>query len=128
MVYNTVIRPVKEPQMTEEKKTISWEYESCRGKANDNSAPGKRACHLTCNTCIQSEDWHYCNDCELGHCRLAIERIKDSNGDRGEYFRGQLTGEETLYHVLSFVNGQQQMINRIGERRYVEDLNQENTK
>ena len=114
--------------MPEENKAFSWEYESCRGKANGDFAPGKRACHLTCGTCIQPENWHYCNDCELGHCRLAIERIKWSNTDRGEYFKGQLSGEETLYHVLSFVNSQQQMINRIGERRYVEELNQVNRK
>jgi len=114
--------------LPEERKSLSWEYESCRGKANGDSAPGKRACHLTCNTCIQPEDWHYCNDCELGHCRLAIERIKNSNTNRGEHFKGQLTGEETLYHVLNFVNGQQLMANRMGEERYVEKLNQENTK
>jgi len=114
--------------LPEEKQSLSWEYESCRGKTNGDYAPGKRACHLTCNTCIQPENWHYCNDCELGHCRLAIERIKESTLDRGEYFKGQLTGEETLYHTLNFVNSQQQMINNIGEKRYVEELNQENTK
>ena len=114
--------------MPKEEKAFSWEYESCRGKANGDSAPGRRACHLTCNTCIQPENWHYCNDCELGHCRLAVARINRSSMDRGEYFRGQLTGEETLYHVVSFVNGQQQMVNRIGEKRYIEELNQENTR
>jgi hypothetical protein len=43
-------------------------------------------------------------------------------------FEQQLTGDESLYHVLSFVNGQQSRIEQLGEKEYVELLRKENAK
>jgi len=55
-----------------------------------------------------------------------LDRIKNSNLERGRYYAGQLTGEESLYHVLHFVNSQQNVINKIGKEKYVKELEQEN--
>jgi len=115
--------------MPKEINGLSWEYGGCRNEANVSLYPGKRACHLTCNPCTgsQPENWPNCNDCEdVGHCRAALDRIKNSSLERGHYYRGQLTGEESLYHVLHFVNSQENVINKIGKEKYINELKQEN--
>ncbi|MDH5532791.1 MAG: hypothetical protein OEY83_06455 [Candidatus Bathyarchaeota archaeon] len=113
--------------MPKENKSLSWEYRGCRNEANDSLDPGKRACHLTCNPCLQPENWTNCNDCEVvGHCRAALDRIKNSSLNRGHYYTGQLTGEESMYHVLHFVNRQQNIVNKIGKEKYMKELRQEN--
>jgi len=113
--------------MPKENKSLSWEYKGCRAETDGDPYPGKRACHLTCNPCLQPENWPNCNDCEVvGHCKAALDRIKSSSLERGHYYNGQLTGEESLYHVLRFVNTQQNIIKEMGKERYVKELKQEN--
>lgn len=125
--YNTVIEQPQEMGVSKENESLSWEYRGCRNENNDSLYPGKRACHLTCNPCLHPESWPNCNYCEVvGHCRAALDRIKNSNLERGRYYTGQLTGEESLYHVLHFVNRQQNAINKIGKEKYVKELKQEN--
>jgi len=115
--------------VSNEERSVPWESRGCRDEIQEDLYPGRRACHLTCNTCLQPDNWPNCNDCELvGHCRAALERIKNLKLDKGQYFRGQLTGEETLYHVLHFVNSHQRIINKVGEEEYMEELKQENLK
>jgi hypothetical protein len=112
----------------------TWEDKCCRceGDVKANLYPGKRACHLTCGPCLYPEDWGKCVSCELvGHCRYALDYLKSlkSNGlKKGCYFQEQLTGEETLYHTLNFVNGQQQLIRTKGEKTYLESLKKENSR
>lgn len=114
--------------------TKSWENECCRceGDVKVNLHPGKRACHVACGSCIYPADWSKCVSCEIvGHCSYAVEYLKSlkPNGIRkGCYFQGQLTGEETLYHTLQFVNGNQHVINSLGEKAHLEDLKKANSK
>jgi uncharacterized membrane protein len=44
------------------------------------------------------------------------------------YFEEQLTGEETLYHTLDFVNAHQHIVNAIGEKKYLEILKESNSR
>jgi hypothetical protein len=112
----------------------TWEDKCCRceGDVKANLYPGKRACHLTCGPCLYPEDWGKCVSCELvGHCRYALDYLKSlkPNGlKKGCYFQEQLTGEETLYHTLNFVNGQQQIIHTKGEKTYLDSLKKENSR
>lgn len=112
----------------------TWESKCCRceGDVKANLYPGKRACHLTCGPCLYPEDWGKCVSCELvGHCRYALDYLKSLklNGlKRGCYFQEQLTGEETLYHILNFVNGQQHVAKGAGEEKYLDQLKRANVK
>jgi hypothetical protein len=109
----------------------SWESKCCRceGDTNLNPTPGKRACHLTCGPCQYPEDWGKCMSCELvGHCTYALAHLRALKVNKGCLFNQQLTGEESLYHVLNFVNGQQPIIKHIGEKEYFELLRKENPK
>lgn len=112
----------------------SWENVCCRcdEDVKVNLHPGKRACHITCGPCLYPEDWDKCSSCEiLSHCMYALNYLKSlkPNGvKKGCYFNGQLTGEETLYHTLSFVNAHQQLANSLGEDKYMEDLKKENAR
>jgi len=92
--------------------------------------PGKRACHVTCGPCLYPDN-PTCASCEIvGHCRLALDFFKsqETNGmERGCYFNEQLTGEETLYHALEFINGQQRLVRELGEKKYLEELKKANS-
>jgi hypothetical protein len=70
--------------------------------------------------------------CELvGHCRYALDylrNLKQKGLKKGCYFQEQLTGEETLYHTLNFVNGQQHVIEDAGEKAYLDQLKRANVK
>lgn len=70
--------------------------------------------------------------CELvGHCRYALDYLRSVKLDglrKGCYFREQLLGEESLYHILNFVNAQQQFIREKGEKAYLENLQKTNAK
>lgn len=70
--------------------------------------------------------------CELvGHCRYALDYLKSlkSNGlKKGCYFQEQLSGEETLYHILNFVDGQQHVAKGAGEKKYLDQLKRANAK
>jgi hypothetical protein len=70
--------------------------------------------------------------CEVvGHCRYALDYLRSlkPNGlKKGCYFREQLSGEESLYHTLNFVNAQQQFIKETGEKAYLENLQRTNDK
>jgi hypothetical protein len=112
----------------------SWENECCRcgSEVQYNPFPGKRACHVTCGPCQYPEDWSKCASCEIvGHCQYALNYLKSlkPNGiKKGCYFKDQLTGEETLYHTLAFVNAQKHIIKASGEKKYLEDLKKANAK
>jgi hypothetical protein len=56
-----------------------------------------------------------------------LKGLKD-NVKKGCYFEQQLSGEETLYHTINFVNGQEQLIKRAGEEAYVENLKKANAR
>jgi len=105
----------------------SWENKCCRceGDVKEILHPGKRACHVTCGPCLYPDN-PKCATCEIvGHCRLALDYLKSLNSsgfERGCYFEEQLSGEETLYHTLDFVNAQQHLMDTIGEKRYLDTL------
>lgn len=112
----------------------TWEDKCCRceGEPKQNLFPGKRACHVTCGPCLYPEDWGKCMSCEIvGHCRYALDYLKSlhENGlKKGCVFQQQLTGEESLYHVLNFVDGQQRIIKESGEKTHLEELKKANAK
>jgi hypothetical protein len=112
----------------------SWENKCCRceGDVQVNLRPGKRACHLTCGPCLYPEDWDKCSSCEIvGHCKYALDylrSLKTSGIKKGCYFAQQLTGEETLYHTMNFVNGQQLLVKMNGEKTYLENLKKANAR
>jgi hypothetical protein len=111
----------------------TWESKCCRCEGDPivNLYPGKRACHLTCGPCLYPEDWGKCNSCEIvGHCRYALDYLKSLRSNvfkKRFYFEEQLTGEETLYHTLNFVNAHQHLANIIGEMKYLETLKEANS-
>jgi hypothetical protein len=59
-----------------------------------------------------------------GHLRS----LKENGIKRGCYFEQQLTGDESLYHTMNFVNGQQQLMRMIGEKAYLENLKKTNAR
>jgi hypothetical protein len=112
----------------------SWENECCRcgSDVQVNLYPGKRACHVACGPCTYPEDWSKCASCEIvGHCTYALSYLKSlkPNGiKKGCYFKDQLTGEETLYHTLAFVNGQRHLMKTSSEEKYLEELKKANAR
>ena len=112
-------------------KPESWENVCCRcdGDVKEVMHPGKRACHVTCGPCFYPDN-PKCASCEIvGNCTLALAYFKSlkSNGiKKGCYFNEQITGEETIYHTLQFVNGQQRLVNEYGEEEYLEELKKAN--
>lgn len=112
----------------------TWESKCCRceGDVKTNLYPGKRACHVTCGSCLYPEDWTRCASCEIvGHCQYALEYLRSlkPNGlKKGCYFQQQLKGEENLYQTLNFVNGQQQFLHGRDEKVYLENLKKANSK
>lgn len=115
-------------------KFESWENDCCRcgNDVSANIASGKRACHLTCGPCVYPEDWSKCMSCEIvGHCAIALNYLKSlkPNGvKKGCYFKEQLTGEETLYHTLQFVNAAQNLVRTISAKNYLENLKKANSR
>ncbi len=111
----------------------SWENVCCRcgSEVKETEYPGKRACHVTCGPCLYPDN-PKCASCEIvGHCRLALDyfkSLKPSVAKRRVYFKEQLTGEETLYHTLSFVNADQNLVNSWGERKYLKSLEDANSR
>jgi len=105
----------------------SWENKCCRceNDVKETLSPGKRACHVTCGPCLYPDNPN-CVSCEIvGHCRLALDFLKNVDPEgfkKGSYFTDQLSGEETLYHTLDFVNAQQNLVNTLGERKYLDSL------
>jgi hypothetical protein len=55
-----------------------------------------------------------------------LKSLKDVK--KGCFFDQQLTGEESLYHTMNFVNGQQRLIKATGEKSYLESLKKANAK
>lgn len=112
----------------------SWENKCCRcdGDANLELTPGKRACHMTCGPCLYPDDWGKCASCEIvGHCAYALAHLKSLRGEnikKGCYFDQQLTGDESLYHTMNFVEGQQRLMEMTGEKAYLESLKKTNSK
>lgn len=112
----------------------TWESKCCRceGDVKINLYPGKRACHVTCGSCLYPEDWTRCASCEIvGHCQYALEYLRSlkPNGlKKGCYFQQQLNGEENLYQTLNFVNGQQKFLHGRDEKIYLENLKKANSK
>ena len=112
----------------------SWENSCCRcgSDIQVNLYPGKRACHITCGPCLYPDDWSRCISCEtVTHCTYALSHLKDLKSKdivRGCFFKEQLSGEETLYHTLQFINAEQQIVKRIGDQKYLNDLKKANVK
>jgi hypothetical protein len=110
----------------------TWESKCCRceGDVKTNLYPGKRACHVTCGSCLYPEDWGKCASCEIvGHCQYALEYLRSlkPNGlKKGCYFDQQLKGDENIYQTLNFVNGQQKFLHNRGEKTYLEELKKAN--
>jgi hypothetical protein len=111
----------------------SWENTCCRcgDEVKETIHPGKRACHVTCGSCLYPDN-PKCASCEIvGHCRLALDYLRGLRSNavqRKFYFQEQLTGEETLYHTLSFVDAQQHLIEAIGEKKYLRILKDANSR
>ena len=111
----------------------TWEDKCCRceGDVKLDLYPGKRACHVTCGPCMYPDNSH-CASCEIvGHCAYALDHLKSMKLDglkKGCYFKEQLTGEENLYQIMTFVNGQQQFMRRAGEEEYLESLKKANVR
>jgi hypothetical protein len=58
-----------------------------------------------------------------------LDHLKSLKGvKKGCYFGQQLTGEESIYHTMNFVNGQQQIMKTTGEKAYLESLKKANAK
>jgi hypothetical protein len=87
---------------------------------------------MTCGPCLYPEGWEKCSSCEIvGHCRYALDYLKSLKSDivkKGCYFEQQLTGEESLYHIMNFVNGQQLLIKTSSEKAYLESLKKTNAR
>jgi hypothetical protein len=67
----------------------------------------------------------------VGHCEYALAYLRGLKGNgikKGCYFGQQLTGEESIYHTMNFVNGQQQIMKTTGEKAYLESLKKANAK
>jgi hypothetical protein len=47
---------------------------------------------------------------------------------KGCFFDQQLTGDESIYHTMNFVNGQQQIMKTTGEKAYLDGLKKANAK
>jgi hypothetical protein len=54
--------------------------------------------------------------------------LKENGIRKGCYFAQQLTGDESLYHTINFVNGQQHLMKSTGEKAYLESLKKQNSK
>jgi hypothetical protein len=112
-------------------KSKSWESECCRcgGDVKIRLYPGKRACHITCGPCLYPINPH-CISCEIvTHCAYALEylrSIEPGDNKKGCYFEEQLTGDETLYHTLQFVDASQRLAKTIGEKKYLQYLKKTN--
>ena len=99
----------------------SWESKCCRCEGESSGVdltPGKRACHLTCGPCQYPSDWSKCMSCEIvGHCVYALQHLRaQKEFKKGCTFTLQLTGDESIYHTLAFVNGQQHLIKPVAIR------------
>jgi hypothetical protein len=109
----------------------SWENICCRcgSDIKETVHPGRRACHITCGSCFYPDN-PKCASCEIvGHCQLALEYLKQlrpKDNSKGCYFNEQVTGEETIYHLLEFVNAHQHLAEELGERHYLEELRRAN--
>ena len=110
----------------------SWENSCCRcgPEIQVNPYPGKRACHMTCGPCFYPDDWTKCSSCEtVTHCIYALNHLKDLKGIvKGCFFKEQLTGEETLYHTLQFVNAEQNLAKTIGDDKYLNTIKKANSR
>jgi DNA-binding transcriptional ArsR family regulator len=112
----------------------SWENKCCRceGEVKETPHPGKRACHVTCGPCLYPDN-PKCATCEIvGHCRLALDYLRSlsppTGSHKGSYLQEQLSGDETLYHTLDFVDAQQHLIKTLGEDKYLDTLKETNSK
>jgi len=57
-----------------------------------------------------------------------LKSLKENGIKKGCFFDQQLTGEESIYHTMNFVNGQEQIIKTTGEKAYLETLKKANAK
>jgi len=55
-----------------------------------------------------------------------LKSLKPNGIKKGCYFEEQLTGEETMYHTLHFVNAQQRLVSTVGEKKYIKNLKKVN--
>jgi len=57
-----------------------------------------------------------------------LKSLKGNGIRKGCYFDQQLAGDESLYHTMNFVNGQQRLMETTGEKTYLETLRKTNAK
>jgi hypothetical protein len=57
-----------------------------------------------------------------------LRSLKPNGIKKGCYFAQQLAGDETLYHTMNFVNGQQLLVKISGEKAYLENLKKANAR
>jgi len=57
-----------------------------------------------------------------------LRSLKPNGVKKGCYFKGQLKGEETIYHTLQFVDAEQLLVNKLGEKNYLESLKKANAR
>jgi hypothetical protein len=57
-----------------------------------------------------------------------LRSLKPNGLKKGCVFEQQLSGEESIYHTLNFVNGQQNVIKGTGEKTYLEQLKKLNAR
>jgi hypothetical protein len=55
-----------------------------------------------------------------------FRHLKPNGFKKGCYFDEQVTGEETIYHLLEFVNAQQRLANELGDKEYIKELKRVN--
>jgi hypothetical protein len=55
-----------------------------------------------------------------------LKNLRSKDVKKGCYFEQQLTGEESIYHTLNFVNANQQLVRTCGEKEYLEGLRKTN--
>jgi DNA-binding transcriptional ArsR family regulator len=55
-----------------------------------------------------------------------LKSLKPNGIKKGKYFKEQLTGDETMYHALDFVNAHQSLADKVGKEKYIESLEKTN--
>jgi len=70
----------------------------------------------------------FATEAQLTRARDYLRSLKENGIKKGCYFEQQLTGDESPYHTMNFVNGQQQLMRMTGEKAYMESLKKTNSR
>ena len=55
-----------------------------------------------------------------------LKSLRPNGIKKGKYFKEQLAGDESIYHVLDFVNAHQSLVDKVGKEKYIETLEKVN--